>query len=221
MGKIYLGLVVSLLALVPVAVPAKGRPLRVAILDTGANTFTGAKMCASGHAEFVGSGSTADRHGHGSNIAALIAQEAGDANYCLIIVKIFGGPNEKDAYIRGLHYTIGLKPDIVNLSWGGYRYDIREAILIKELLSNGVRIHAAAGNNNLNFNEVGCKFMPACLDPRIFIVANVGATANYGNRYIDVTIDGRHKLGAGLSMGGSSQSTALYTGQVVRAKAGK
>lgn len=220
MGQIYIGLILACL-LVPVAVPAQERPLRVVILDTGANSITGAKMCLSGHADFTGSGSTADSHGHGSNLASLIAQEAGNANYCLIIVKIFNGPNEKDAYIRGLHYTIGLKPDIVNLSWGGYRYDIREAILIKELLSNGARIHAAAGNGSLNFNEVGCKFQPACLDPRIFIIANTGSTSNYGDRYIDVTLNGLHKLGAGVTLSGSSQSTAIYTGQVVRAKAGK
>lgn len=202
-----------------VPVQVQGRTLKVAVVDTGLNTITGAPVCDNGHIDFSGGDSTMDTdpESHGSNVAALIAQEAGPTGYCLIIVKIFGPRGTPaGASAKALQYLAALKPDIVNLSWGGSREYPDETEAILDLIKAGTKVVAAAGNRGTNFDAApGCNFYPACI-PGVTIVGNDSASSNFGRR-VDIVLDGNHRQGGGSELSGSSQSAALYTGRLVKA----
>lgn len=191
--------------------------LKVAVVDTGLNSLTGAPLCDSGHADFSGTGTTSDsnEYSHGSNVTSLIVQEAGTTGYCIIVVKIFDAHGVV-ATTSALQYLVALHPDIVNLSWGGLREIKSETAAIKALLDGGTQIVAAAGNNGINLNKRGCTFYPSCADDRIIMVGNSNESSNYGHR-VDVVLDGNDKVGGGSALTGSSQSCAIYTGRLIKA----
>lgn len=200
---------------VPV-VGTRVKPIRIAVIDTGLAPASRVKLCDNGHIDLSGTGSTSDslRSQHGTQMAALIAHEAGTIPYCLIIVKVHNG------YDMGYHvtnealkYAAALKPDIVNLSWGGYRFNNEEAVLIRQLLNQGVQIVAASGNNGLDFGKVGCKFYPGCVDLKVHLIAANIPESNFGPQ-VDATVSGA-PLNPGLNSG-SSGAAARFSGRLAK-----
>ncbi len=190
--------------------------IKVAVLDTGFDMDNPryVKLCKDGHKDFTNT-SLSDKNGHGSNIAGLIAKNNKKTDYCLIILKIFGG-KKSTIYTStaALKYAYDINVDIVNLSYGGKGYNVFEGRAIHNLLDKGVRVIAAAGNENTDLNK-NCNYYPACYDKRIEVVGNFHKKSNYGDKHVDIVIDGNNKRAMGYTLTGTSQSAAIRTGDLL------
>lgn len=192
---------------------------RVAVLDTGYNYKTGtAKLCATGHHDFTKEGLT-DGHSslHGTNIASLISNYAAGADHCIVLLKIISksGHANNRAYYAALSYAAEQKFEIINLSISGKGYEPEEARLVKTLLNRGATVIAAAGNDGINMDIEGCVVYPACVDKRIYVVGSKLDSSNRGAE-VDIYLPGRNYKAGGVTLSGTSQATAQFTGLVIR-----
>lgn len=193
-------------------------PLRVVVLDTGIITKHKSELplCKDGHKSFVHGETIEDYHGHGTNVAGLIQKHAGKGNYCLIIVKYYSPKkNSSKNIINAMRYIDTLKPDIINLSGGGYWSVLEEYFITQSILKNGTHFIVAAGNES---NDLGknCNYFPACYDRRIWVIGAYDIRiSNYG-KHVDFTLSGKNKTAYGITMSGTSQATAIFTGRVIK-----
>lgn len=200
--------------------------VKIAVIDTGFGPINGpTKLCSSGHRDFTTSNSILDEvpSKHGTNIASLIEREAGSGDYCLVILKVYNkgikgiAKFNLDAYYEALKYAINtLKPNVINLSISGKGRLEFETQLITKLLNMGTVIVVAAGNEKIDFDKEGCIVYPACIDPRIYVVANLkGTGTNYGAQ-VDSYENGIEQTAGGTTLTGSSQAAAVFTGKAVK-----
>lgn len=140
------------------------KTIRVAVIDTGFNMndnwdkvlknnklgLRKPKLCRTGHKDFTGTG-LQDRVGHGTHIAGLIAKEAKNADYCLIILKIYSlaHMNGLGAVLshKAFDYANRLGVDIINFSTNGEGLILPEYRAIKKVLDSGILLVVAAGND--------------------------------------------------------------------------
>jgi subtilisin family serine protease len=201
------------------------------VIDTGFD-FKGKwdiqpKICPTGHKDLTGQG-LQDVNGHGTHIAGLIAKYAGDADYCLVIIKFFHNDLVKgdtlQASIDAINHAVDQKVDIINLSMGGVGYSNSEYKAVKRALDDDITIIAAAGNEGKDFKKQ--PYYPALYDDRIIVVAAVDKrmkrmpSSNYG-----VQVDA-YELGENVlstmphnsygHLTGTSQATAIHTGKFVQ-----
>lgn len=222
---------------------SQAQTVKVAVIDTGfdfVSDWSGAiavdpslkkpKICKDGHEDFTGTG-IKDNHGHGTHIAGLIAQYAGDSDYCLIVMK-FHDPageagNSLKNTLKAFQKAIDLKVEMINYSGGGMDVNPDECKIIVKALDQGIIVVAAAGNESSNINKT--KFYPAMCDRRVKVVANINKDGTYGTLsnftdnkknsvflYKEVGMDAMSLLpdnSAGC-MTGTSQATAILTGKI-------
>jgi hypothetical protein len=153
-----------------------------------------------------------DTHGHGTNVTGLIQKYANSNNYCFYIYKVFLVKDNR-ATIKAIQDAIHHRVHIINYSGGGVYEDKEETRLIKKFLDSGGIFIAASGNDSRSLSKK-CDYYPACADKRIVVVANTQKSSNYGTP-VDIFIDGKDKEAYGISLSGSSQSTAIYTGMFI------
>jgi len=212
---------ISIVLLIFAANLANAKTIKIAVVDTGfnMNKSSQVKLCKNGHKDFTGTG-IQDTHGHGTNVAGLIAKDNSKVDYCLYIIKFWSNGKGKNLLnlIDALIYVSTLKVDIIHLSLGGIAPSKLEKLVIVNFLNHGKTVVAAAGNESMNLNQ-NCNYYPACYDKRIKVIGNKRNRfnkANYGSFYVDYTIDGNNKTALGITLSGSSQSAAIYTGKYVK-----
>lgn len=189
--------------------------IKVAVIDTGLQLshFKDIKLCKSGHKDFTGEGFD-DINGHGTNIAGLITKYAKNDNYCLIVIKAYSFKTNTKAYItEALTYAYKLGVNIINLSGGGQYPISKERQIVSRILNAKITLIVASGNDHLNLDK-SCNFYPACYDKRIYVIGSIGKYSNYG-KVVDQVIDGNSRTGFGITLSGSSQSTSIFTGQLL------
>jgi len=196
-------------------------PVKVAVIDSGMLPVVSqmAPMCKTGHRDFTGTGMK-DEYLHGTNVSGLINQHTGTTDpekYCQIIIKVFSkksnAPSPGEASIKAFKYVKTLNVDIVNYSAGGSNETLEETKAVKALINSGVMFISAAGNEGQDLSVYG--YYPAESDPRVIVVGNTGMSSNYGTP-VDIVIDGNKKSAYGITLSGSSQSTAIYTGLMIK-----
>lgn len=209
------------------SVQAKKKFITVAVIDTGIHkSIKGHKkgICHYGHKDFTGTGLN-DTHGHGTNVSGLIHKYAKGRRYCQVILKFFDphatGKQNISRITAAIRHAINIKVDFINISGGGIGYTEMEQKMVKRALDRGIIIVAAAGNAKCNLDDKDCEYYPAMHDKRIVVVGN-GTTkkrfpsSNYGS-IVDLWVDGDNKKGEyGRAMTGTSQSTAIHTGKLVK-----
>lgn len=190
--------------------------IRIAVIDTGFNSGN-VKLCKTGHKDFTGTGLMSRKSQHGQNIINIIGNILKDTDYCIINIKFLDEEYSTTGdLIPALAYARELNPDFLNISAGGEVKDQVEAILIKKMLNEGVKILAAAGNKSRNLDN-DCFYHPACSDNKIITVGSVdnnGQTSsfsNYGN-YVKAWENGEKVDAGGVVLSGTSQATAKRTG---------
>lgn len=228
--RFLIGLLVgAVLVLAPFKAAAQ---LKVAVLDTGLSLtdprFSGL-LCESGHKDFTGKGIT-DRHGHGTHIAGLIKRNAGDTDYCLLIVKFYDdtapGFVQVKRYLAAIRYVIEQHADIVNLSGGGPEFQEDEYLMIRD--AKNVTFVVAAGNDGLDIDSPGAGYFPASYG--LSNVKAVGSVNRKGERSVfsnwGKTVQlwelGERVESDGIGQGndlevetGTSQATAIATGKLI------
>lgn len=135
-------------------------PIKVAVLDSGfdfKSTWQDAKsqglvvpkLCKEGHKDFTNTNLN-DNHGHGTHVAGIIAKYAGNADYCLVILKIYDPKTRsiepEASTTKAMRYARAIGASIINYSGGGVGFNIGEYIEVKKNLDSGIVIVAAAGN---------------------------------------------------------------------------
>jgi subtilisin family serine protease len=148
----------------PVRPVYTAKTIKIAVIDTGfdfdsswnnapkdadGKQLRKPKLCNEGHKDFTGKGMQ-DNIGHGTHVAGVIAKFAEDADYCIVILKIFESQKSSTKTmgfsVAALKYASTLDIDIVNYSGGGDTFSIEEYLAVKKLLDKGVVFVAAAGN---------------------------------------------------------------------------
>ena len=206
--------------------------VKIAVFDTGFNFnfFNKVKLCEDGHRDFTGEG-FADQNGHGTNIVGLIKQQIpDDADYCVLIYKVaksgYAGPIPDSSYVLAYQSALAEKVNIINYSSAGNYNTKEERKIVKHLLNKGVKIVAAAGNNDEygkveTLSESKCNVFPACYDNRIVTVGNgfnpaaPSLTSNKGP-YVKAWEYGNNVKAFGVRGSGTSQAAAIHTGKLVK-----
>jgi serine protease len=219
------------------------KPVRVAVIDTGfgyKGRGKGVRLCKTGHKDFssdqlyvkypdVIDPVPMDIESHGTNVAGIIEKYAREAhtNYCLVILKFHSLSNSLVNMFTDLKGTIfsfrralELKTDIVNYSAGGPDPSTEEREIIEQYLNGGGILVVAAGNNSTDLDTPKGNYYPAKYDRRIIVVGMLNrdgkksSISNWG-KVVNRWEVGYHILGYGISMSGTSQSTAVATGKIV------
>lgn len=207
-----------LILLLSLFISAK-EPIKVAVIDSGINVkhLKNINFCNKSWNKSFIDNNINDNLEHGTNVTGLIKKYAGNANYCFIIVKVWGNfrnTNAETAYIKGLEYATSLKPDIINLSGGGYGLKEKERDVIIKYLNSGGTLINAAGNEREFLPKNDCKWYPGCYDSRIIVIGNMSESSNYGPR-VNFVLNGEEQTAFNITMSGSSQAAAIFTGMVV------
>ena len=219
MGKLIL--VFGALLLMSVQGYAK---VKVAVIDTGIKDVKTTKipLCKERH-DFTGEG-LEDVLGHGTNVSHLIHANAGNADYCQVVIKTFTAfKSDKHAMSRtilALEKAIEFNVDIINYSASGVGFSSREAQAINKAIDKGIIVVVAAGNDKKDLSKT-CDVYPACYNRKIVVVGckmdngQKCKHTNYGGP-VDIMVNGDKQYGGGYIMTGTSQSTANMTGTIIR-----
>ena len=205
----------------------------VAVIDTGMNYVPGAKICKFGHKDFTSSNDSVtvdgivapvpkDNHGHGTNIAGVIQKNAGDSNFCMVILKYYDpnsvGNNNLNNTIKAIKYATKIGAKYINYSGGGIELSVGERDAVKAFLDKGGKFIAAAGNEKSDIDLV--HYYPAMDDERVVVVGSIekdGKVAPYSNwgKSVKRWEYGTGQVGFGIAMSGTSQAAAVATGKII------
>jgi subtilisin family serine protease len=201
---------------------------KVVILDTGLDLNDSrfqSVLCSEGHRDFTGKG-IQDDFGHGTHIAGLVKEYAGEANdYCLIIVKFYDKDAVDDTNAKNFNEAIKYASevgDIVNVSGGGGLPSEAEETAV----ANSESLFVVAAGNNKHDLDADCNFFPACYPyGNILPVGNtdssghIAHSSNYGSRVKawEVGQDVLSTLPRGRVgyLSGTSQSTGIHSGKLI------
>jgi hypothetical protein len=100
--------------------------VRVAVVDTGydkdVSRYPFFDFCKTGHYSFMGRDKDKPEvvgygnHPHGTMVVNMIAETAGLAKYCIVMITI---PEDGNLLIEAIHKARLSKSHIINLSWSG------------------------------------------------------------------------------------------------------
>lgn len=148
-----------------------------------------------------------DDYGHGTLVAGLIGARAGNGagsrglapNSRLLILKCLdaSGFGTTEAAIRAIHYAIEKGARVLNLSWGGTRYDPALYETLRWAGTRGALAVVAAGNSGESNDESKAPIYPASFPlPNVISVAaydnrdNLWSLSNWGKRTVHVGAPG-------------------------------
>lgn len=189
----------------------------IAILDSG---FTDADILKKQCSDFKKSAGqlqneSQDYNSHGNNVAGLIVQNAGGSKYCLRLYKVFKGKKfDTKAHEQALKELVRKPAYLINMSFGGPKELDFETRLLDKILNRETIVVVSAGNEGRKL-ERPCDFFPACLDERLVVVGNLHENSNYGP-VVDVIVNGNFATYKNLTMSGTSQSAAIYSGRLIK-----
>lgn len=193
------------------AVEANGQT-RVAIIDSGILPFPSAKLCDSGHYDFINNLPIVgmDIINHGTNVAKAITENASTADYCLLIYKVFDEKTKKDFIPNAIKKAIQSNADIINLAIDSNNgYDADEYNMLWAAGNKGIQIFLSSGNSGINLDK-NCKIYPVCYKNILFtIVGNKESYSNHG-KLIDL-----YEASCYNSFCGTSASVAIATGKFI------
>lgn len=167
-----------------------------------------------------------DTHGHGTNITGIIISYINPKKSCVLIVKYTQGKHQSKLSnlidsLEVINKLDGVK--IVNFSSGGGGKYSTEKSLIEQLIKRSIYFITASGNGGIDLSQV-CDQYPACyLFLNIFfrVVANGTdpkhryPSSNYNGPVTDWR-NGKEIKGFNLTMTGTSQSTAILSGEIAK-----
>lgn len=167
-----------------------------------------------------------DDNGHGSFCAGIIGADWGNGkgskginqSVSLLSVKILDsfGQGSTATAIEGIDYAVRNGAHIVNMSWGGLRFDPALYDVIRQAIRKGVLFVAAAGNSGANNDESESAVYPASFElPGLIAVAAYdprgerAVFSNYGKRRVHLGAPGVEIFGIELGGYGFRSGTSF------------
>ena len=129
-----------------------GKGIKIAVIDTGGNSFDGNLVIKGGYNCIDKSSNYYDGDGHGTSVASIISNvAAGSDIYSVKADLSVSNQIVINQVIEGLRWCIDNKMDIINMSFGfaDYESDELESIC-SEAKEKGIMLVCAAGNNSIN-----------------------------------------------------------------------
>lgn len=212
-----------------VTIPHK-QLLKVAVIDTGLDLGDARfkdVLCKTGHRDYTGYG-IKDTVGHGTHIAGLIKQYAGNAGYCLIIYKWYDknlrGSTLFNNELQAMFQAVSDGATIINFSGGGNSSPNNMESVVAGMAPQ-VTFVVAAGNEHRD----AVTYYPAhwALDNDNIVVVGgldvngkISLTSNYGS-IVKVWEQGEQVYSTfpGNDYGylkGTSPATAIHTGKLIK-----
>jgi subtilisin family serine protease len=226
--KVFLAILLILSTSVTAA--ARCPQIRVALVDTGLNLTDPrlkAKLCPTGHRNFVERETLDDINSHGTFVAGLIKQNAGNANYCMLIYKYYQesspGIVNEERELQAFQEAVDNGATVINFSAGGPEFNEKESVFIKN--HPNVVFVVAAGNEHSNLDIPGNEFYPASLflqnEKVVESIDENGKLSSFSN----YSSKAYKELGEGVSSylphfkyafsSGTSFATAIFSGKLV------
>lgn len=203
--------------------------IKVAIIDTGmpkGKAFDDLVkyICLGDHANYTTQDLT-DSHGHSTNLSYAIADNINHKKVCIWYCKYY---DTSAAYSNANNLTKCFeeaeKTNVryVNYSGGGPAILKKEKEAIQKLLENEVRVIVAGGNESDNLWK-SCHYYPACYkfeknQELFYVVGNRLKSSNYGGPIVNIE-EGQYCDWHGSCAQGTSQSTAIFTGKLIKREA--
>lgn len=173
----------------------------VALIDTGSSSYT------SGSVSMLGDDGT-DKNGHGTEMARIIRDEAGNTPILSIKALNDNGDGTVSSVYAAMEYAISRKVKVINLSLSGYAMDDSVAIdqAVRDADSAGILVVGAAGNNGKDVKY----FVPGKIGSAVIVGAcdkngNRLETSNYGD-----TVDYY------VTAGSTSEAAARFAGLLAK-----
>lgn len=205
MNNIIIYAILFLSMLLSFNTKANQNEIRVVLVDTGVDKKK-IPVCKTDNKTFHGD-DIDDTHGHGTMMAKIIMEQAGDAKLCFVVVK---GWNT--SFFKAVDYASTIPNiDIVNMSISGFKMEdnlqLMEKNAIELLLTRKIPVVVAAGNEGIDFDKKGCLIFPACHNEKLIVATTINPQTDKG-RIVDVIIDNKKWY--------SSQAAAYVTGNLVK-----
>ncbi|WP_026889090.1 S8 family serine peptidase [Clostridium beijerinckii] len=134
----------------------KGKGIKIAVIDSGANSFDGKLFIKGGYNCIGKNNDYHDDDGHGTSVASIISSvDYGVATesdvYSVKVDLSLANEVVINQVVEGMRWCIDNNMDIVNMSFGfpGYESDELEAICL-EAKKKGIILVCAAGNTSIN-----------------------------------------------------------------------
>ncbi|MEC2077852.1 S8 family serine peptidase [Metabacillus fastidiosus] len=202
------------------------KEVKVAVLDTGVNKNHPdlAGKILNGYDFINDDADPNDDNGHGTRVAGVIAAVANNKkgvvgvnqNVKIIPVKISNrtGHSTIGDSVKGINYAIEQGANIINMSYGNYRYSDLENEALWDAYNHDITLIAAAGNDGTSE-----EMYPASYSPVISVAATnqSKALASFSNKgdWIDVSAPGE-RIYTTLSNGGyGSTSGTSFSAPIV------
>ena len=193
-------------------------------LSTG---FSGGSIDQSGNVTGGSTNGGNDVHGHGTHVAGIIAAKSNsiggrgiayEAELLSVKVMRDDGSGTTAMIVKGLDYAIEKKVDIINMSLGGYAYQVFEADRVKKAYEAGIAVFCAASNDSAQSSAY-----PAAYEGAIAIAAldknnhkadfsNYGSWVRYSAPGVGIYSTIATTTNAYGGMSGTSQATPVAAG---------
>jgi minor extracellular protease Epr len=129
-----------------------GKGIKIAIIDTGGNSFDGNLVIKGGYNCIDKSNNYSDDDGHGTSVTSIISSVAPESDIYSVKADLsVSNDIVIKQVVEGLRWCIVNKMDIVNMSFGFNGYESNELEdLCTEAKKKGIMLICAAGNNSIN-----------------------------------------------------------------------
>jgi subtilisin family serine protease len=232
---LYKFLIIFILSLVGIYDSPKHNgcdPIKIAIIDTGLDLSDPRfkdHLCALGHKNFVPKESINDINGHGTHVAGLIKQYAGNSNYCILIYKYYtelsSNKDNLDREVLSIEEASLNGADVINISSSGPGFNLLEFLAIRS--NPKIVFVVAAGNDGEDLDASGNESYPASYwlsnervvesldkDNKLMLSSNYSVRTQYKELGLDVlSLLPNNKIGI---MSGTSMSTAIFSGKLIK-----
>lgn len=216
------------------------RKLVVAVIDSGIdrNHVELSNRIAPGGYNFLdGTTDVTDQHGHGTNVAGVIAAEAnngigisgitGGYDVAILPLKTVGkdGKGTVAMNVQAIDYAISRKVDVITISQGGTTPSVFEQEAIQRAIDAGIIIVASSGNEAEKGNPLT---YPAAYDSVLSVGSiaqnNIRSAFSTYNRFVDVVAPGEKILTTApanrlVYASGTSFSAPIVAGTIAMMKA--